>query len=71
MQVVSEEPGPEFGGFNTKRAREEGQRPKSKMALVYTPFLDMIPSEPDTIKKKLPCSKHSVSLNWRARSQQL
>ena len=51
-KATRKQPGPQFGGFNTQRARKEGAFPKSKTALVYTPvpFLDMFPTEPDTMK---------------------
>ena len=49
-QVAGESPSPEYSGFNTKRARESGQQPGRKTGIVYTPFLDMIPAEPDTMK---------------------
>jgi len=40
----------EYNGFNTKRAQESGQQPGNKTGIIYTPFLDMIPAEPDTMK---------------------
>ena len=49
-QVTGDTPSPEYSGFNTKRARENGQQPGHKTGIVYTPFLDMIPAEPDTMK---------------------
>ncbi len=48
--VVADKSCPEYSGFNTKRARESGQQTQSKSGLVYTPFLDMPPAEPDTMK---------------------
>ncbi|KAL8610600.1 hypothetical protein ACOMHN_006319 [Nucella lapillus] len=41
---------PEYSGFNTQRARSAGQQPQPKTAVVYSPFLDMVPAEPDTMK---------------------
>ena len=45
---------PEYSGFNLKRARKAGKLPEPKMNLMYTAFrgyaLDMLPSEPDTMK---------------------
>ena len=41
---------PEYSGFNVKRAREAGKLSEPKTKLMYTPFLDMLPSEPDTMK---------------------
>ena len=49
-QVTGDTPSPEYSGFNTKRARENGQQPGHKTGIVYTPFLDMVPAEPDTMK---------------------
>ena len=49
-EVTGENPCPECGGFNMKLARDNGQEPKSKTGDVYTPFLDMSPAEPDTMK---------------------
>ena len=40
----------EDAGNNTQRARNAGQPPQRKTDVVYSPFLDMIPSEPDTMK---------------------
>ena len=49
-QVTGDSPCPEYSGFNTKHARESGQQPGHKTGIVYTPFLDMVPAEPDTMK---------------------
>ena len=49
-QVTGDTLSPEYNGFNTKHARESGQQPGRKTGIVYTPFLDMIPAEPDTMK---------------------
>ncbi len=40
---------PEYNGFNTKLAREHGHSVKPATTAVYTPLIDMIPSDPDTI----------------------
>ena len=40
---------PEYGGFNTKLAREQSHRLKPATTVMYTPFIDMVPSDPDTI----------------------
>ena len=37
-------------GVNVKRAREAGKLSEPKTKLLYTPFLDMLPSESDTVK---------------------
>jgi len=49
-QVLKSKPGPEYSGFNTQRARRAEQQPQPKTAVVYNPFLDMTPAEPDTMK---------------------
>jgi hypothetical protein len=49
-QVLAEAPGPEFGGFNVRQARQEGKPPQPKTSVVYCPYLDMTPNEPDTVK---------------------
>lgn len=41
--------GPEFNGYNTKRAREEGQSLKPKTKAIYLPLIDMPPAEYDTV----------------------
>ena len=40
---------PEFNGYNTEEAREEGHAVGPKTFAVYCPLIDMVPSEPDTI----------------------
>ena len=49
-QASGDEMIPEYSGFNVKRAREAGKLQEPKTKLMYTPFLDMLPSEPDTMK---------------------
>ena len=44
-----EDPCPEFGGFNTKMAREQGHAIQPASKVMYTPLLDMTPSDPDTM----------------------
>ena len=47
---VAENPNtPEFGGYNTNIARNEGYSPKRKTKAVYLPLFDMPPAEPTTI----------------------
>ena len=41
---------PEFGGFNTKMAREQGHAVKPKMLISYRPLINRIPSDPTTTK---------------------
>ena len=38
----------EFGGFNTKLCREQGQRVKPATKAVYLPLIDMNPAHPAT-----------------------
>jgi len=39
----------EFGGFNTKLCREQGQRVKPATKAVYLPLIDMNPAHPDSM----------------------
>jgi len=39
----------EFGGFNTKLCREQGQRVKPVTKAVYLPLIDMNPAHPDSM----------------------
>lgn len=41
---------PEYGGFNTRMARMEGQAVKPATTAAYTPLIDMTPSDPTTMK---------------------
>ena len=47
--IVQSDQTPEHGGFNTKLAREQGHTQKPATIAVYTPLIDMSPSDPDTI----------------------
>ena len=49
---------PEYGGFNMKQARETGKQAEKKTAVLYTPFLDMTPAEPDTMKTAMARAQH-------------
>ena len=40
---------PEYAGYNTKRCREEGHTPKSATQAIYTPLIDMTPSDSSTM----------------------
>ena len=40
---------PEFGGYNTAIVRRQGQSMKPGSSVMYTPLIDMIPSDPDTM----------------------
>ena len=39
----------EYGGYNTRRARKQGQSIKAKTKAVYLPLIDMAPAEPTTM----------------------
>ena len=41
---------PEYNGFNTEMARSQGHSVKPSTKAVYTPLIDMKPSNPDTIR---------------------
>ena len=47
--VVTDTDTPEFGGFNTKLAREQGQSAQPATRAIYTPLIDMTPVDPDTM----------------------
>ena len=44
---------PEFGGFNTKLTRMQGQGLKPRTKAMYTPLTDMTPSDPTTMKSAM------------------
>ena len=44
---------PEFGGFNTKLTRMQGQGLKPHTKSMYTPLIDMTPSDPTTMKSAM------------------
>ena len=47
--IVNIEKTPEYGGYNTRRAREQGHSVKAKIKAVYLPLIDMAPAEPTTM----------------------
>ena len=50
LQMVTHNPEtPEYGGFNTMLSRQQGQSIKPATIAVYTPLIDMVPSDPDTM----------------------
>ena len=50
LKAIVSTPGtPEFNGFNTCSAREQGHATKPKTKAVYLPLIDMAPAEPDTM----------------------
>ena len=44
---------PEFGGFNTKLTRMQGQGLKPRTKAMFTPLTDMTPSDPTTMKSAM------------------
>ena len=46
-EVVGENTGPEWNGFNSRIAREEGLTVNPPSRVTYTPLIDMKPSDPD------------------------
>ena len=51
--VVNDTDTPEFGGFNTKLAKEQGQSAQPAIRAIYTPLIDMTPADPDTMMTAL------------------
>ena len=49
QKVIREKDVPENNGFNTRASREQGQSIHPATKAIYTPLIDMVPSEPDTI----------------------
>ena len=47
--IVTDPSTPEFSGFNTQFMREHNQTPNPASKAVYTPLIDMTPSDPATI----------------------
>ena len=43
----------EFGGFNTKLTQMQGQGLKPRTKAMYTPLIDMTPSDPTTMKSAM------------------
>ena len=49
QKVIREKDVPENNGFNTRASREQGQSIHPATKAIYTPLIDMVPSQPDTI----------------------
>ena len=49
QQILIGKSTPEYNGFNTRLSREQGHSIKPKTKAIYTPLIDMKPSNPDTI----------------------
>jgi len=47
--VVTKDQVPEFNGYNTKLAREQGHSIKPHTRAIYRPLIDMSPADPDTM----------------------
>ena len=56
-EINSNDNCPEFNGFNTSVAREQGQALKPKTQAVYLALIDMSPSDPDTMMTVLQEAK--------------
>ena len=48
-RVITKPNTPEFGGFNTKLSREQGQSAQPATRAICTPLIDMTPADPDTV----------------------
>ena len=48
-KITQDESTPEYNGFNTEMARAQGHTIKPSTKAIYTPLIDMKPSDPDTI----------------------
>ena len=60
--VTGGTPCPEYSGFNTKHVRESGQQQGHKTGIVYAPFLDMVPAEPNMMKTAMVETQHLTLL---------
>ena len=49
QMIVGDHNTREYGGFNTRLFREQGQSVQAAMKTVYTPLIDMTPSDPDSM----------------------
>lgn len=48
-EIISLDNTPEFGGYTTRRAREQGHSVKTRTKALYLPLIDMAPAEPTTM----------------------
>ncbi len=55
--IVTDSLPPEYSGFNTKLTREQGQSHKPATKEMYTPLIDMVPSDPDTMMSAMTEAK--------------
>lgn len=65
--INSDDNCPEFNGFNTSLAREQGQALKPKTQAVYLPLIDMPPSDPDTMMTALHETKRLTNERGQAK----
>ena len=49
QMILGDHNTPEYGGFNIRLSREQGQSVQAATKAVYTPLIDMTPSDPDTM----------------------
>jgi len=49
QMIVGDHNTPEYGSFNTSLSREQGQSVQAATKTVYTPLINMTPSDPDTM----------------------
>ena len=49
QEVLTQDNCPEYHGYNTKHSREQGTLPQAKTKSLYSPLIDMKPSDPDTM----------------------
>ena len=49
QHIAQDNTTPEFGGFNTLLSRQQGHSIKPATIAIYTPLIDMVPSDPDTM----------------------
>ena len=64
--VTSQNPSPEFGGFNMQHARREGREPTASTTTMYRPLIDSKPSDPTTIKTAMEEAKRLTKLTGQA-----
>ena len=55
---------PEYGGFNTEMSRNQGQSLKRGTKAVYTPLIDMVPSDPDTMMTAMVEAQRLTKLSY-------
>ena len=61
--VASKRSTPEFGGFNIKLTQMQGQGLKPRTKAMYTPLIDLTPSDPTTMKSAMLEAKRRTQRN--------